>query len=126
MTTRTLAEWLQAIEAMHPQSIAMGLDRSRVVADRLGLGTHLGLDVPIITVAGTNGKGSTCAMLEAILLAAGYRVALYIKPHFLRFNERARIDGVEADDAELIAQFEAVEAARTASPSVELTYYEFT
>ena len=126
MTSRTLDEWLLAVEAMHPQSIEMGLDRSRVVADRLGLGTHLNLDVPVITVGGTNGKGSTCAMLEAILLAAGYRVGLYIKPHFLRFNERARIGGVEESDAELIEQLEAVEAARTSAPSVELTYYEFT
>ena len=126
MISRTLDEWLLAVEAMHPQSIEMGLDRSRVVADRLGLGTHLGTNAPIITVGGTNGKGSTCAMLEAILIAAGYRVGLYIKPHFLRFNERARTDGVESSDAELIEQFEAVEAARTAEPAVDITYYEFT
>ena len=104
----------------------MGLERSRVVADRLGLGTHLSIDVPIVTVGGTNGKGSTCAMLEAILGAAGYRVGLYIKPHFIRFNERARIDGDEAGDAALIEQFEAVDAARSIEPAIELTYYEFT
>ena len=130
MSSRTLDQWLLAVEALHPQSIAMGLDRSRIVADRLGLGTHPANRnygaAPVITVGGTNGKGSTCAMLESILLAAGFRVGLYIKPHFLRFNERARIDGVEASDAELIEQFEAVEAARTALPAVELTYYEFT
>jgi dihydrofolate synthase/folylpolyglutamate synthase len=124
--TRTLDQWLEAIEALHPQSIAMGLERSRVVADRLGLGTHLAVDIPIITVGGTNGKGSTCSMLESILRAAGYRVGLYIKPHFMRFNERARIDSVEASDDELIAQFEAVDEARRIAPSVELTYYEFT
>ncbi len=123
---RTLDEWLVAIEALHPQAIAMGLERSRIVADRLSLGTHLGLDVPIVTVGGTNGKGSTCAMLESILRAAGYRVGLYIKPHFFRFNERARIDGEDASDAELIAQFEAVDAARREAPEVALTYYEFT
>ncbi len=123
---RDLDAWLASIEAMHPQAIAMGLERSREVADRLGLGTHLGIDAPVITVAGTNGKGSTCAMLESILLAAGYRVALYIKPHFLRFSERARLDGVEASDAALVEQFEAVEAARTCGPTVPLTYYEFT
>ena len=123
---RTLAEWLAAIEAMHPQAIAMGLERSRRVADRLGLDAHLNLDVPIITVGGTNGKGSTCAMLESMLLAAGYRVGLYIKPHFVRFNERARTDGREASDADLIAQFEAVEEARTRDEPIELTYYEFT
>jgi len=123
---RTLAEWLAAIESMHPQEIEMGLERSRRVADRLGLDAHLNLDVPIITVGGTNGKGSTCAMLESMLLAAGYRAGLYIKPHFLRFNERARIDGREASDADLIAQFEAVEEARTRDDPIGLTYYEFT
>ena len=91
----------------------MGLDRSRAVADRLGLGRHLGTTVPIITVGGTNGKGSTCAMLESILLAAGFRVGLYIKPHFLRFNERARLAGFAASNAALIEQFEAVEGERT-------------
>ncbi len=121
-----LDRWLSAIEALHPQAIAMGLERSRIVADRLGLGDHLGIDVPIVTVGGTNGKGSTCSMLESILRAAGYRVALYIKPHFVRFNERARIDGREASDEEVVAQFEAVEAARSMEPRVELTYYEFT
>ncbi len=129
--TRTLDQWLEAIEAMHPQSIAMGLDRSRVVADRLGIGARLGAHhdnsaAPIITVGGTNGKGSTCSMLDAILRFAGYRVGLYIKPHFIRFNERARIDGIDATDAELITQFEAVQAARLIEPMVELTYYEFT
>ena len=131
MISRTLDEWLLAVEDLHPRDIEMGLDRSRAVADRLGLGRHLGTTVPIITVGGTNGKGSTCAMLESILLAAGFRVGLYIKPHFLRFNERARIDGVEASDADLIEQFEAVEGARTGEAAagesaVELTYYEFT
>ena len=126
LSSRTLAEWLAAIEAMHPQAIALGLERSRRVADRLGLDAHLNLDVPIITVGGTNGKGSTCAMLESMLLAAGYRVGLYIKPHFVRFNERARIDGREAGDDALIAQFEAIEAARTTGDAIELTYYEFT
>ncbi|MGI9024724.1 MAG: bifunctional tetrahydrofolate synthase/dihydrofolate synthase [Burkholderiaceae bacterium] len=142
MSSRTLDEWLLAVEALHPRDIEMGLDRSREVADRLGLGTHLGTSATIITVGGTNGKGSTCAMLESILLAAGFRVGLYIKPHFLRFNERARIDGVDASDADLIEQFEAVEAARVLGaalgaaqdpadaaaiePAIELTYYEFT
>ena len=123
---RSLDEWLHAIESLHPQDIAMGLERSKVVADRLGLGPRLDGDTPVITVAGTNGKGSTCAMLESVLLAAGYRVGLYIKPHFLRFNERAHVNGAEASDAELIAQFEAVEAARSIEPAVPLTWYEFT
>ncbi|MGR9712598.1 bifunctional tetrahydrofolate synthase/dihydrofolate synthase, partial [Escherichia coli] len=77
----------------------------------------------VIMVAGTNGKGSTCAMLESILLRAGYRVGLYIKPHFLHFNERARLSGDMASDAQLIAAFEAVEAQRG---DISLTYFEFT
>lgn len=126
MTSRTLDEWLAAIEAMHPSDIAMGLERSRVVAERLGLDAHLDIDAPVITVGGTNGKGSTCAMLEAMLLAAGYRVGLYVKPHFLAFNERARLDGANASDEALIEQFEAIEEARKQAPAIALTYYEFT
>ena len=122
MPLTTLADWLAYVESLHPQAIAMGLDRSRVVAERLGLRVA----VPVITVAGTNGKGSTCAMLEAMLVAAGYRVGLYIKPHFLHFNERARIGGQNASDAALIEHLAAVEAARTHSSEIELTWYEFT
>jgi len=119
----TLADWLAYIEALHHKAIDMGLERSRQVADRLGIR----FDVPVITVAGTNGKGSTCAMLESILLQAGYRTGLYIKPHFLHFNERARLNGEMARDADLIEQFVAVEAARTAgSAPIGLSYYEFT
>jgi dihydrofolate synthase/folylpolyglutamate synthase len=76
----------------------------------------------LFTVAGTNGKGSTCAMLEAILLAAGYRVGLYTSPHLLRYNERVRLDGVPVSDARLGAAFEAVERARG---EITLTYFEF-
>jgi len=123
MSRATLAQWLEYIESLHPKDIELGLERSRRVASALALE----FKVPVITVAGTNGKGSTCAMLESILLAAGYRVGLYIKPHFLAFNERARINGVEASDAALIAEFEKVEAARClVAPATELTYYEFT
>ncbi len=116
---RTLDDWLSAIERMHARPIDLGLDRVRRVWDRLGV------DLPGVrfVVGGTNGKGSTCAMLESILLAAGYRVGCHTSPHLLRFNERARIDGREADDSALIAQFEAVEAARG---DVGLTYFEFT
>ena len=122
-SSTSLTDWLAHIEALHHKDIDMGLERSRVVAERLGI--HF--DVPVITVAGTNGKGSTCAMLESILLQSGYRVGLYIKPHFLHFNERARINGEMASDAVLIEQFEAVESARTAGgTSIGLTYYEFT
>ncbi|MGZ9060236.1 MAG: bifunctional tetrahydrofolate synthase/dihydrofolate synthase [Burkholderiaceae bacterium] len=107
------------MERLHAKPIDLGLDRVRAVANRLGLG----FDFPIIIVGGTNGKGSTCAMLDAILRAAGYRVGLYTSPHLLRFNERARIDGVDAADDALISQFEAVEQA---SGDTTLTYFEFT
>jgi dihydrofolate synthase/folylpolyglutamate synthase len=115
----TLADWLARLERLHPKGIDLGLDRVRAVADRLALR----LDVPAIIVGGTNGKGSTCAMLDSILRAGGYRTALYTSPHLLDFNERARIDGDSVADAALIEQFEAVEAARG---EVSLTYFEFT
>ena len=103
-----LAPWLARIEALHPSAIDMGLERVARIRDRLGIR----IDCPIVVVAGTNGKGSTCAMLEAILRAAGYRTGMYTSPHLRRFNERVRIDGVEASDAALVDAFEQVEAAR--------------
>ncbi len=114
----TLGAWLGYLESLHPSAIDMGLDRVRQVAGRLEL------DCPAvkIVVGGTNGKGSTCAMLEAILLAAGYRVGLYTSPHLLRFNERARVNGEIVTDAMFVEQFEAIEAARQ---GVSLTYFEF-
>jgi dihydrofolate synthase/folylpolyglutamate synthase len=115
----SLQEWLGHVERLHPSTIELGLDRVREVARRLGLA----VPCPVITVGGTNGKGSTCAMLEAILLEAGYRVALYTSPHLLHFNERARIDGRSASDEALLPHFEAVEQARG---EVSLTYFEFT
>ncbi|HKO66371.1 MAG TPA: bifunctional tetrahydrofolate synthase/dihydrofolate synthase [Burkholderiaceae bacterium] len=114
-----LKGWLQRIERLHAQPIDLGLDRVRQVADRLGLR----LNAPAVVVGGTNGKGSTCAMLDSILRAAGYRVGLYTSPHLLRFNERARVNGVDADDDALIAQFDAVERARA---DTTLTYFEYT
>ncbi len=116
----TLPDWLALLESRHAEvHIDMGLDRVRAVKERLGLA----FSCPAIMVAGTNGKGSTCSMLEAILLRAGYKVGLYIKPHFLDFNERARIGGEMASDAALVASFAAVEAVRGAT---DLTYFEFT
>jgi dihydrofolate synthase / folylpolyglutamate synthase len=116
----TLPDWLALLESRHAEiHIDMGLERVRAVKDRLALS----FDCPVIMVAGTNGKGSTCAMLEAVLLQSGYRVGLYIKPHFLDFNERARINGEMASDAALVAAFGAVEAVRG---DVSLTYFEFT
>jgi len=116
---RQLSEWLERIEALHPKSIELGLERVRAVAARLALG----LEAVVITVGGTNGKGSTCAHLDSILRAAGYRVCLYTSPHLVHFNERARIDGVPVASADLIAAFEQVEAARG---EISLTYFEFT
>jgi len=119
VVARQLPEWLERIEALHPKSIELGLERVRAVAARL----ELGLEAVVITVGGTNGKGSTCAHLDSILRAAGYRVGLYTSPHLVHFNERARIDGVPVASADLIAAFEQVEAARG---EVSLTYFEFT
>lgn len=126
-STKSLPEWLAHIERQHPKSVDMGLERVREVARRLGLqrpARH------VITVAGTNGKGSTVAFIEAIARAAGLKVGAYTSPHLRRYNERVRIDGVDADDAALVSGFEAVEAARLASrggdlPILPLTYFEY-
>ncbi|WP_432767055.1 bifunctional tetrahydrofolate synthase/dihydrofolate synthase [Xanthomonas campestris] len=118
-TPNTLSDWLAYIEQQHPQNIAMGLERVREVAARLQIAapaTH------VIVVGGTNGKGSTVAFIEAIGRAAGWKVGAYTSPHLLRYNERVRIDGVEASDAQLVAAFVAVEAARG---DTALTYFEF-
>lgn len=115
----TLAGWLAALETMHPKTIDMGLERVAQVKQRLGI--HF--DCPVIIVGGTNGKGSTCAMLESILLQAGYRVGLYTSPHLIDFNERARINGEAVGDEALVENFAAVEAQRG---GVSLTYFEFT
>jgi dihydrofolate synthase/folylpolyglutamate synthase len=115
---RTLEEWLRHIERQHPQPIALGLDRVNHVLQ----GMKIRLQCPVITVAGTNGKGSTCAMLESILRAAGYRTGLYTSPHLVRYNERVRVGGVELEDSPLCEAFAAVEEARGGVP---LTYFEF-
>jgi dihydrofolate synthase/folylpolyglutamate synthase len=115
----TLTDWLAALETMHPKAIDMGLERVAQVKQRLGIR----FDCPVIIVGGTNGKGSTCAMLESILLQAGYRVGLYTSPHLLDFNERARINGEPASDDMLVENFAAVEQQRA---DISLTYFEFT
>jgi dihydrofolate synthase/folylpolyglutamate synthase len=115
---KTLQQWLDWCEQLHPVAIDMGLDRVKTVADRMALR----FDCPVITVAGTNGKGSTCAMLEAVLLQAGYRTGVYTSPHLVQFEERCRLHG-ESASAEVFAQaFAAVEAVRG---DVSLTYFEF-
>jgi dihydrofolate synthase/folylpolyglutamate synthase len=116
----TLDEWLTRLERLHPQEIDLGLERVGEVAAALDVCTP---DARVITVAGTNGKGSVCQFLASILEAAGHRVGLYTSPHLDRFNERIRIDGVEADDASLLAAFARVEHARG---DVSLTFFEFT
>jgi dihydrofolate synthase/folylpolyglutamate synthase len=116
---KSLADWLAHAERLHPKNIELGLDRIRAVAQKLGLA----FDCPVITVAGTNGKGSTCAMLESILTHAGYRTAVFTSPHLVRFEERLRLSGEAVDGSALSAHFEAVEKARG---EVALTYFEFT
>lgn len=115
---QTLDAWLAHVDRVHSQSIALGLDRVARVRDAMGIEKR----APVITVGGTNGKGSTCAMLESILRSAGYRVGLYSSPHLLDYNERVRVKSVPASDALLCEAFAAVEAARGGVP---LTYFEF-
>ncbi len=115
---KTLQEWLDWCEQLHPVAIDMGLDRVKTVANRMALR----FDCPVITVAGTNGKGSTCAMLEAVLLQAGYRTGVYTSPHLVHFEERCRLHGDSASAESLAQAFAAVEAVRG---DVSLTYFEF-
>ena len=118
----TLDAWLAHCERLHPTTIDMGLERVRTVAERM----QIRFDCPVITVAGTNGKGSTCAMLESILLQAGYRTGVYTSPHLVRFEERLRLVGEPVDATHLIAGFAAVERARVLNGSeISLTYFEF-
>ena len=114
-----LSQWLEYIQRQHPESIELGLDRVREVATRLGLGRPA---AQVITVAGTNGKGSTVAFIQAIAGAGGWKVGAYTSPHLLRYNERVRIEAEEVSDDALVAAFAVVEAARVDTP---LTYFEF-
>ena len=125
----SLAEWLAHCERQHPQGISgieLGLDRVQRVARRMALS----MPCPVITVAGTNGKGSTCAMLEAIYGQAGYRTGVYTSPHLVHFEERCRVGGVPVSADDLVPAFAEVEAARQGqgedNEPVTLTYFEFT
>ena len=118
----SLDSWLAHCERLHPKNIDMGLDRVRTMVDRMGLA----FACPVITVAGTNGKGSTCAMLEACLLEAGYRPGVYTSPHLVHFQERCRVHGETVTPDDLLPHFERVEAARVQGGEVSLTYFEFT
>jgi dihydrofolate synthase / folylpolyglutamate synthase len=115
---QTLADWLAHCQAMHPTTMDLSLERTVEVAQRLAIR----FDVPVVTVAGTNGKGSTCAMLESIYRHAGYRTGLYQKPELVHFEERCRVNGEPVVAAELVPHFAAVEAARA---DITLTQFEF-
>jgi dihydrofolate synthase/folylpolyglutamate synthase len=115
---RSLQDWLQALERLHPRPIELGLER----VARVRAALRLQLAMPLFVVAGTNGKGSVCGYLDAMLRAAGFRTGLYTSPHLLRYNERLRIDGVETPDPAWVQAFEQVEHARG---DVSLTYFEF-
>jgi len=117
-----LEGWLAYLETLHPKAIAMGLERVGAVLSRM----RVGIACPVVTVTGTNGKGSTVAMIEAMLRCGGYRTGRYMSPHLARYNERVAIDGVPVEDAALVAAFHAVEDARVAvDPPTPLTYFEF-
>ncbi len=130
MNKMTLDEWLAYCETQHATAIDLGLDRVQAVWSRLNtpLGSSEGEGPVVFTVAGTNGKGSTCAMLEGILGAAGFKTGVYSSPHLVHFEERCRLDGVLVTADALLPHFEAVEAARSQHPDgvVPLTYFEMT
>jgi dihydrofolate synthase / folylpolyglutamate synthase len=117
--SRTLADWLERQESVHARSIDLGLERVAEVAERLGVRQPR---YRVITVGGTNGKGSTVAHLESILRTGGVAVGAFTSPHLVRYNERIRVGGHLADDASLIAAFERIEAARSATT---LTFFEY-
>ena len=119
MNKASLTQWLQRLETVHPKAVDLGLERVSTVAYALQL---LPLKYPVVTVAGTNGKGSTIAVLEALISEAGHRVGIFTSPHLLRFNERIRVAGVDASDAEIVHAFWLIDQARG---SVSLTYFEF-
>ncbi|MCE9686846.1 bifunctional tetrahydrofolate synthase/dihydrofolate synthase [Shewanella sp. AS16] len=116
----SLDTWLDYLLALHPTEIDMGLTRVLKVASLMGL-THLGR-AKVVTVAGTNGKGTTCAMVEQILRLSGLRVGVYSSPHMLKYNERVRIEGEDASDSDLIEAFEAIERHRG---DISLTFFEY-
>ena len=125
-----LNDWLAHCERLHPRNIEMGLDRVRAVAQRMDGGRGLRPQCPVIIVGGTNGKGSTCAMLESIYQQAGYRTGVYTSPHIVRFEERCRIQGSPIDPQALMPAFAQVEQARLGNgadqTAISLSYFEFT
>jgi dihydrofolate synthase / folylpolyglutamate synthase len=119
MSKASLAQWLQRLETLHPKEMELGLERVATVANRLQL---LPVEQPVVTVGGTNGKGSTVAVLEALLGEAGYCTGAFTSPHLLRFNERIRVAGIEVADADIVDAFAAIDEVRG---EVSLTYFEF-
>ena len=115
----SLNQWLSYLEQLHSQEIDLGLDRIKQVAKRL----DTDWDAVKIVVGGTNGKGSTCAMLESIYLSAGYQVGLYTSPHLIHFNERIRLNGSQASDEQIVEQLDRIEKARG---EISLSYFEYT
>lgn len=118
--SRSLSDWLNYLETIHPQTIRLGLERVNLVAKRLNLTEF---NIPVVTIAGTNGKGSCTALLEAIWHAAGFKVGVYTSPHLIRFNERIRINNKSVSDESLCEAFSVIEEARA---EIDLTYFEFT
>ena len=119
MRFSNLQQWLRWQESLHPSEIDLGLDRVAIVLQRMQLGEP---DFGVISVAGTNGKGSCVAMLDSIYRTAGYRVGIYISPHIKRYNERIRIGGEEVSDTALCEVFEQIDQCRG---DISLTYFEF-
>ena len=117
--SQSLSDWLSYLEQIHPQQIELGLQRVRTVAERADLIQLPGI---VITVGGTNGKGSTCAMLASILQEAGYTTGVYASPHLLRYNERVKLNGVEVSDQDLCSAFAEIEQKRA---DISLTFFEF-
>jgi dihydrofolate synthase / folylpolyglutamate synthase len=124
MKPKNLTDWLDYQQQIHPRSVELGLERVGAVWRRMGAPPPAPV---VITVGGTNGKGSTVAFLEAMLIAAGKRVGCFTSPHLLHYNERVRVNGADIDDAALVGAFERIDAARNpdAADSIALTYFEF-
>lgn len=116
---RTLEEWLALQESVHPKTIDMGLARVSAVARALGIDKPA---CPVITVAGTNGKGSTVVHLDGLFRAGGASAGMFTSPHFVRYNERIRVNGLDVSDDEIVAAFERIERARG---TTTLTFFEF-
>ena len=121
MSAAALAEWLELLQRRHHRAIDLGLRRVGRVCDSM----RLELNIPLVIVGGTNGKGSVCAMIESALNNAGFRCGAYLSPHLLKFNERVRVCGEDASDEQLLAAFDKTERARE-SANESLTYFEFT